>query len=101
MGTEADLIKQTCWAEAEAAKVGKIIGTTKGYGIIGEPLLTACIVSVKMKIIATLRKACKYIYSKQNIVENSEVLRLLIESTGENLPLNECSKTFMLQIGNK
>ena len=36
MGTEADLIKQSCWAEAEAAKAGKIIGT-KRYGIIGEP----------------------------------------------------------------
>ena len=38
----------------------------------------------------------------QNIVENSEVSRLLIESSGENSLLNERSKKFiMLQIGNK
>ena len=35
MGTEADLIKYSCWAEAEAAEAGKII-STKRYGIIGE-----------------------------------------------------------------
>ena len=36
MGTEAELIKQSCWAEAEAAEAGKII-STKRCGIIGEP----------------------------------------------------------------
>ena len=29
MGTEADIIKQSCWAEAEAAKAGKIISATE------------------------------------------------------------------------
>ena len=39
---------------------------------------------------------------ERNIVENSEVSRLLIESSGENSLLHESSKTFiMLQIGNK
>ena len=32
MGTEADLIKQSCWAEAEAAEDGKIIGATELSG---------------------------------------------------------------------
>ena len=36
MGTEADLIKQSNWTEAEAAEEGKII-RTKRYRIIGEP----------------------------------------------------------------
>ena len=35
------------------------------------------------------------------MVENSEVSRLLIESSGKNSLLNERSKTLMLQIGNK
>ena len=35
MGTEAELIKQSCWDEAEAAEAGKI--STKRCGIIGEP----------------------------------------------------------------
>ena len=39
---------------------------------------------------------------ERNIVENSEVSRLLIESSGENSLLNERSKTFIiLQIGTK
>ena len=32
MGTEADLIKQSCWAEAEAAEEGKIISATELLG---------------------------------------------------------------------
>ena len=32
MGTEADLIKQSCWAEAEAAEEGKIISATELSG---------------------------------------------------------------------
>ena len=36
MGTETNLFKQSCWAEADAAEAGKII-STKRYGIIGEP----------------------------------------------------------------
>ena len=32
MGTEADLIKQSCWAEAEAAEEGKIISVTELSG---------------------------------------------------------------------
>ena len=38
---------------------------------------------------------------ERNIVEKSEVSRLLIESSGENSLLNEHSKTLMLKIGNK
>ena len=29
MGTEADFIKQNCWAEAEAAEEGKLISATE------------------------------------------------------------------------
>ena len=32
MGTEADLIMQSCWAEAEAAEEGKIISVTELSG---------------------------------------------------------------------
>ena len=32
MGTEADLIKQSCWAKAEAAEEGKIVSTTELSG---------------------------------------------------------------------
>ena len=32
MGTEADHIKQSCWAEAEAAEEGKIISATELSG---------------------------------------------------------------------
>ena len=32
MGTEADLIKQSCWAEAEVAEEGKIISATELSG---------------------------------------------------------------------
>ena len=38
---------------------------------------------------------------ERNIVENSEVVRLLIESSSKNSLLNEHSKASMLQIGNK
>ena len=32
MGTEADLVKQSCWAEAKAAEEGKIISATELSG---------------------------------------------------------------------
>ena len=32
MGTEADLVKQSCWAEAEAAEEGKIISAMELLG---------------------------------------------------------------------
>ena len=32
MGTEADLLKQSCWAEAEAAEEGKIVSATELSG---------------------------------------------------------------------
>ena len=64
-GSEADLIKQSCWAEAEVAEAGKII-STKRYGIIGEPPQQHAIVSVKTKILATLRKeGAEYMYSSE------------------------------------
>ena len=63
-GSEADHIKQSCWAEAEMAEAGKII-STKRYGIFGEPPQQHAIVSVKTKILATLRKAGEYIYSSE------------------------------------
>ena len=59
MGTEADLIKQSCWAEA--AKAGK----HKALHYYRRSTVTACIVSVKAKILATLRKAGEYIYSRE------------------------------------
>ena len=61
MGTEADLIKQSCWAKAEAAKAGK----HKALHYYQRSTVTACTVSVKTKILATLRKAGEYIYSRE------------------------------------
>ena len=57
--------------------------------------MIACIVSFKTKIHATLRKAVRLHVLEQNIVENSKVSRLLIESAGENLLLNERFKMLM------
>ena len=104
MGTEADLITQSCWAEAEEAKEGKII-STKRYRIgqnYRRTTVTACIVSVKTKILAALQSRSRRInLFEWNIVENSDVSKLLIESSGENSLLNERPKLLMLQIGNK
>ena len=64
--------------------------------------VTACIVSVKVKILAALQsKSLRINLFEQNIIENSEVSKLLIESSGENSLLNERPKLLMLQIGNK
>ena len=64
--------------------------------------VTACIVSVKRKILAALQSKSRRInLFERNIVENSEVLKLLIENSGENSLLNERPKLLMLQIGNK
>ena len=87
MGTEADLIKQSCWPKQKRLRSVK---------------LTACIVSVKTKILAALQSKSRRInLFKQNIVENSEVSKLLIESSGENSLLNERPKLLMLQIRNQ
>ena len=62
--------------------------------------ITASIVSVKTKIYAALQlksQRINYLFDR-NIVENSEVSKLLIESLGENSLLNERPK---LLIGNK
>ena len=99
MGTEADLIKQSCWAEAEAAAEGKIISATE---LSGNHHNRMCIVSVKTKILAAPQsKSLRINLFERNIVENSEVSKLLIESAGENSLLNEHPKLLMLQIGNK
>ena len=71
-------------ALAEAAKAGKII-TTKRCGITCEPRYRMYCLSGHMYI-------HMYIFER-NIVENSEVSRLLIESAGENSLLNEHSRT--------
>ena len=64
--------------------------------------VTAYIVSVKTKILALLQSKSRRInLFKRNVVENSEVSKLLIESSGENSLLNERPKLLMLQIGNK
>ena len=98
MGTEADLIKQSCGAEAEAAEAGKIISINRN-GIIGEPLLrTACIVSVKAKILATLRKAGEYIYSSEILLSIAKFRDCLSKVRVKNSLLNERSKTLMLQM---
>ena len=63
--------------------------------------VTACIISVKTKILAVLQSKSRRInLFERNIVENSEVSKLLIESSGENSLLNERPKFLMLQIGN-
>ena len=63
--------------EAEAVKASKIF-TTKHCGITGESLtVIAYIVSVKTKILASLRKAARLHVFERKIVENSEVSRLL------------------------
>ena len=81
-------------AEAEAVKAGKII-TTKRCGTGDSLTVIAFVVSVKTKILATLRNAARLHVFERNIVENSEVQRLLIESASENSLLNERSKTSM------
>ena len=64
--------------------------------------VTAFIVSVKTKILAALQSKSRRInLFERNIVENSQVSKLLIESSGENSLLNERPKLLMLQIGNK
>ena len=64
--------------------------------------VTACIVSVKTKILVALQSKRRRInLFKQNIVENSEVSKLLIKSSGENSLLNERPKLLVLQMGNK
>ena len=64
--------------------------------------VTACIVSVKTKILADLQLKSRQInLFERNIVENSEVSKLLIESAGENSLLNERPELLMLQIGKK
>ena len=64
--------------------------------------VTARIASVKTKILAALQSKSRRInLCKQNIVENSEVSKLLVESSGKNSLLNERPKLLMLQIGNK
>ena len=64
--------------------------------------VTACIVSVKTKILAALQPKSRRIkLFERNIVEKSEVSKLLIESSSENSLLNERPKLLMLQIGNK
>ena len=63
--------------------------------------VTACIVSVKTKILAALQSKSQRIKPfERNIVENSEVSKLLIESSSENSLLNERPKLLMLQIVN-
>ena len=63
---------------------------------------TACIVSVKTKFLVALQsKSWRIKLFQRNIVEKSEVSKLLIESSGENSLLNERPKLLMLQIGNK
>ena len=64
--------------------------------------VTVCIVTLKMKIFAALQSKSRRIsLFERNIVENSEVSKLLIESSGENSLLNESPKLLMLQIRNK
>ena len=101
MGTEADHIKQSCWAEAEEAEEGKIISATELSGNHRKACIV-CIVSVKTKSLAALQSKSRQInIFERNIVENSEVSKLLIESSGENSLLSERPKLLMLQIGNK
>ena len=58
--------------------------------------VNACIVSVKTKILAALQSKSRRInLFERKIVENSEVSKLLIESSGENSLLNERPKLLM------
>ena len=90
MGTEADLIKQSCWAEAEAAEGGqnnqhKALRNYRGITV------TACIVSVKPKIFVTLREAGGHIYSNEILLRIAK-LRDCLSKVGENSLLNEFPK---------
>ena len=54
------------------------------------------------KILAAIQSKSRRInLFDRNIVENREVSKLLIESSGENSLLNKRHKLLMLQIGNK
>ena len=64
--------------------------------------VTAFIVSVKTKILDALQSKSRRInLFERNIVENGEVSKLPIKSSGGNSLLNERPKLLMLQIGNK
>ena len=98
MGTEADLIKQRCWAEVEAAEEGKIISATE---LSGNHRNRIYCLSQNEILAAFQSKSRRINLFERNIVENSEVSKLLIESSGESSLLNERPKLLMLQIGNK
>ena len=64
--------------------------------------VTACIVSVKTKILATLRKAGEYIYSSEILLRIAKfrdcLSKVLVKiRSGMNVP----KRLLMLQIGNK
>ena len=67
--TEAVRMKQTCCAEVEAVEAGKIISTTEVLRNYRGTTVTACIVSVKTKILATLRNTGEYIYSSEILLK--------------------------------
>ena len=100
MGTEADLVKQSCWAESKQKRLRRVkLSAPRNYR---GTTITACIVSVKTKILAALQSKSRQInLFEQNIVENSEVSKMLSETLGENSLLDKRPKLLMLQIGNK
>ena len=99
MGTEADLIKQSCWAKAEAAEAGKL-SAQSATELSGNHRIHMYWLSENKNSCYSSKSRRIHLFER-NIVENSEVSRLLIKSSGENSFLNERSKTLMLQIGNK
>ena len=70
MVTEAGLIKQSCWAEAEAPEGGKIISATELSGNHRNHMYCLS----QTKILAALQsKSWRINLFERNIVENSEV----------------------------
>ena len=90
MGTKADLIKQSCWAQEEATEEGKIISATELSGNHRNRMY--CLSQNEIFSAALQSKSRRINLFERNIVENSVVSKLLIESSGENSPLNERPK---------
>ena len=98
METEADLTSKAVGPRQKRLRRAKL--SARSLTVLSEnhPNRMYCL-SQNQK---TLQSKSRRIHLfERNIVENSEVSRLLIESSGENSLLNERSKTLMLQTGKK
>ena len=81
METEANLFKQSCWAEADGAEEGKII-SPKHYGIIGEPPQPHVLYQWKVKSCYSSKSQRIHPFER-DIVEN--IVEFALEWTFQNV----------------